>query len=365
MAPQIQHFIRPTSERPPSLVSVTIVSALVGLATGAAGFSLLKAWYPSDSAFNGSIIGSNTVTIKTEQSLATAVLALKDTVFGVFQGNATDGGQLSQWHTDKDYLGSAVPVTSDGWLMLPTGVPIALPLEVVINQKAYAVTDHYTDSLTGLVFIKISASNLHPIQFARAEQLLAGSTLVYQQVSVAGLPVFNRALLTNINQIDTSSKNSQIHTTESLDSWATLDTASVRSDIMFTPDGSLAGVGYGSGRLLKVRFVQNAVDKLLTRSPYVTFGFSYVDLYRLPQSQTADKPSVGALVYANGRSAVSAGSPAQKAGLRSGDIILSIGGETVGYNASVMELLTSKKAGETVTVKIMRQDKEQELLFQL
>jgi S1-C subfamily serine protease len=53
------------------------------------------------------------------------------------------------------------------------------------------------------------------------------------------------------------------------------------------------------------------------------------------------------------------------AGLRAGDIIVSIGGEAVGFNASVMELLTSKKAGETITVKVLRQDKEEELSFQL
>jgi S1-C subfamily serine protease len=365
MAPQIQHFIRPTSQRPPSLVSVTIVSALVGLATGAAGFSLLKAWYPSDNAFNGSLIGNNTVTIKTDQSLATAVLAIKDQVYGVFQGNAADNGQLSHWYADKDYIGSAVPVTSDGWLMLPAGSQVSLPSEVIVNQKAYAVSEHYTDSLTGLVFIKISLANLHPIQFARVEQMAAGSTLVYQKLTAAGALMFDRVFLTSTDQIDTSTEQSQIHTTETLDSWMTLDTTTVRSEIIFTPDGSLAGVAYGNGRLMKVRFIQNAVDKLLTHSTYSNFGFSYVDLYRLPQSQTADKAPTGALVYASGRSAVSAGSIAQKAGLRAGDIIVLIGGEAVGFNASVMELLTSKKAGETITVKVLRQDKEEELSFQL
>jgi len=365
MAPQIQHFIRPTSLRPPSLVSVIIVSALVGLATGAAGFSMLKVWYPNDYTADGVLVGRNTVTIKTEQSLVAAVSALEDQVFGVYQSDAGATGVLSQWRSDKDYLTSAVPVTSDGWLMLPNGSSVSTPLEVVMNQKIYPVTDHYTDSLTGLVFIKILATNLHPIQFASADQIKVGSTLVYQQLTVGGRPLFNRTLVTNDNEIDTTTKNTQVHTTDTMDSWLSLSDNSLRTDIAFTPDGKVAGVVYAPGKLMKNRFVQVAVDKLLNRTPYVSLGFSYVDLYRLPVASATDKVAVGVLVYNAQRPAVLAGSKAQKAGLRSGDIIISLGGEVIGYQTSLMELLVNKKPGDTVLVKIMRNGQEQELTIAL
>ncbi len=365
MTPQIQHFIRPTSSRPPSMVSVTIVSALVGLATGAAGFSLLKAWYPVDTYINGSVSGNNTVTIKTEQSLAAAVAAISTQVFAVYQGSATDNGALSQWRSDKEYLGSAVPVTSDGWLMVAPGVVISSPAEVIMNQKAYSVIDRYTDTFTGLVFIKIQATNLHPIQFVKADQVGTGSTLVYQRMNVGGISLFNRTLVTSSNQIDSSTKNSQVHSTDAMDSWVTVSDNSLTSDVVFTPDGSVAGVGYAPGKVMKSRFVQTAVDKLLTRATYVSLGFNYLDLYRLPEAQSNDKPSIGVLVYSAQRSAVTPGSIAQKSGLRSGDIILAIGGEPINMEASLMELLVAKKTGEVVTMKIERQGQEQELSFQL
>jgi serine protease Do len=365
MIPPIQHFNRPTSTRPPSLVSVTIVSALVGLATGAAGFSLLKSWYPVDFTVDGAVVGRSTVTIKTEQSLVAAVTAISSQLYGVYQGNAAGNEALSQWRSDKDYIGAAVPVTSDGWLMLPPNLAITTPAEVIVNQKAYPIIDTYKDSLTGLVFIKISATNLHPIAFAKADQVAAGTTLVYQKMSVAGTPVFNRVLVSSGNQIDTSTKNSQIHSTEAIDTWATIDNDSAASDILFTPDGSLAGVTYTSGKALQVTFIQAAVDKLLTRAVYKPLGFTYVDLYRLPQAQTTGKSSVGALVYNSGRPAVTINSPAYKAGLKAGDIILAVDGETVGYDMSLMELLSMKKSGDIVNLKIERQGQTQDIVVQL
>jgi S1-C subfamily serine protease len=146
---------------------------------------------------------------------------------------------------------------------------------------------------------------------------------------------------------------------------ATIDNDSAASDILFTPDGSLAGVTYTSGKALQVTFIQAAVDKLLTRAVYKPLGFTYVDLYRLPQAQTTGKSSVGALVYNSGRPAVTINSPAYKAGLKAGDIILAVDGETVGYDMSLMELLSMKKSGDIVSLKIERQGQTQDIVVQL
>ncbi len=54
------------------------------------------------------------------------------------------------------------------------------------------------------------------------------------------------------------------------------------------------------------------------------------------------------------------GAPAQKAGLRIGDILVSINGTAVKENAQVERELYRKKPGDTVTIKFLRKDKEME-----
>jgi S1-C subfamily serine protease len=71
----------------------------------------------------------------------------------------------------------------------------------------------------------------------------------------------------------------------------------------------------------------------------------------------------GAWVYTgqSGTAAVISGSPADQAGIKSGDIILEIAGTKVTEDTSVQRILLSHQAGEVITVKIMRENKEQEL----
>jgi len=55
------------------------------------------------------------------------------------------------------------------------------------------------------------------------------------------------------------------------------------------------------------------------------------------------------------------GSPAAKAGLREGDVIVEFGGERVDLEHSLAELVRSKKAGESVTVKVLSGGEEKQV----
>ncbi len=87
---------------------------------------------------------------------------------------------------------------------------------------------------------------------------------------------------------------------------------------------------------------------------YVSLTDDYAVQYNLPVKR-------GAYILPatdNGPSVV-AGSPAQKAGLREKDIITEIGGEKVDQTHSLISLISKHAVGEEVTLKILRDGKEQ------
>ena len=68
----------------------------------------------------------------------------------------------------------------------------------------------------------------------------------------------------------------------------------------------------------------------------------------------------GAYVYASGSSSpVASGSPAEKAGLKSGDIITKINSETVGKDGSLSSILGEYRPGDKLTITYLRDGKEQ------
>lgn len=71
------------------------------------------------------------------------------------------------------------------------------------------------------------------------------------------------------------------------------------------------------------------------------------------------KVNHGALVGAGqGQAAVVADSPAQKAGIKSGDILLEINGEQINENHTLAAIISEYKPGDEIEIKIYRDDKE-------
>lgn len=102
---------------------------------------------------------------------------------------------------------------------------------------------------------------------------------------------------------------------------------------------------------------KRAIESVKTsgRIIYPFLGVNYVMVTKEVQEVRKLAVDYGALlVGVEGRSAVVAGSPADQAGLRDGDIILEFDGERVAPPKTLASLIQSKKVGDTVTLKARR-----------
>ncbi len=91
-------------------------------------------------------------------------------------------------------------------------------------------------------------------------------------------------------------------------------------------------------------------------TPYL--GVRYIPVDSSVQQQYSLSVDYGALVQGgNGQTAVVSGSPAAKAGLKSGDVILSVNGTDITQDNPLSNLISQYQVGQTITLSVLRKGK--------
>jgi serine protease Do len=120
------------------------------------------------------------------------------------------------------------------------------------------------------------------------------------------------------------------------------------------------------GFALPVNQIKIRLEQVLkTRKIEVPYlGIRYVMLNDALKKELGVKYESGALVL-RGREltdfAVVPGSPAQKAGILEGDVIVKLGGKNITVESDIASVLASRKVGDTLSVTLWRQGKEEML----
>jgi serine protease Do len=99
--------------------------------------------------------------------------------------------------------------------------------------------------------------------------------------------------------------------------------------------------------------------------PYI--GVRYVQITPELQKERELPVSEGALISAgdDGEPAIPAGSPAEKAGLKAGDVIVTVDGQKLTSDLTLADVVGMKKPGEEVMVKVLRGKEELEVTVRL
>ncbi len=95
-------------------------------------------------------------------------------------------------------------------------------------------------------------------------------------------------------------------------------------------------------------------------------GVSYVPLSRDIASANGLNVYDGAWLYGTpDQPSVIPGSPAEKAGLKDGDVIVKVGNDAVTASSSLQSLVSKYKVGDKVTLTIVRDNKQQKITVTL
>ncbi len=271
-------------------------------------------------------------------------------------------GPFSQGNPPRGFeqrgVGSGFVISRDGYILTNNHVvEEADQIKVKLsNGQEYRGKVVGRDSKTDLALIKIEgASDLHPLKLGNSEEMKVGNWVVavgspfgLEQTVTAGIisakgRVIGAGPYDNFIQTDAS-----INPGNSGGPLVNLkgEVVGINTAIMVE--------GQGIGFAIPVNMAKEVAAQLQNKG-HVTRGWLGVTIQEVTPELAKSfglKENKGALV-----AQVGPGSPAEKAGIEQGDIILAFDGQTISDSKDLPRIVASTVVGKLVTVKLSREGK--------
>lgn len=280
-------------------------------------------------------------------------------------------------------IGSGLIVTADGLVVTFSDALLSKDAQFKIftsDGKSFGGRLVFSDPYSGISFLKIDdASNLPVAEFISPQDIKVGSKIIVIGKNGFGVESsFRLGILSENNKV--FSAGGTIASSEKLQGVFMIDANLDYSGKENLSGGAVADYNGNIVGILGMRkedqenryFVISAdiVQSILSRfiekgnAERGSLGVYYKLLSKESAFSGENELDRGAMVYSpSGQQglAVIAGSAAEKAGIRVGDVILNVNGEEVNPSQNLAQLIAKYRTGDTVDLKIMRDGKEMEV----
>ena len=290
--------------------------------------------------------------------------------FGFFgnpnQGNG--GSQKRQYRTPKKQgIGSGVIISTDGYIVTNNHVVEgADELTVTLNDnKEYSARIIGTDKTTDLALIKIDGKNLPAITIADSEKIKVG-----EWVLAVGNP-FN---LTNTVTAGIVSAKGRSLYQNGVESFIQTDAAinpgnsggalvNTKGELiginamLYSQTGSFSGYGFAIPTSIMNKVVDDLKKYGTVQRAVIGIQGQDVKNYVDAQKDKGNDVDLGTMegIYV---AKVTEESAAEEAGLKTGDVIVSVDGKEVSKMAELQEILAQKRPGDKISITYLRDKKK-------
>lgn len=352
---------------------------LIGLGT-AGGILIARSTSPNASPSLTSTADGNATVTQAESSIASVAEKVGPSVVSIVTQTQTTSSYSGT--TSGEAAGTGIIVSKDGYVMTNNHViEDAKSVSVVdsVGNLYEDVTVVGRDPLNDIAFLKIKSDKTFT-----AATLGSSSTLrTGQQVVAIGnaLGQYSNSVTSGIisgtgRPVTASSGTGT--TTESLTDLIQTD-ASINPGNSGGPLVNMAGqvIGIntaivedanGIGFAIPINSTKGVLASVLETGKVSRsfLGVSYLTVTPDVAREYKLSVNVGAYVYSSGSTnAVSSGSPADKAGIKQGDVITKINDETVGTQGSLSSILGEYRPGDKITITYLRDGKESTVTLNL
>jgi serine protease Do len=352
---------------------IYIFLVVIGLISGAAGGAVVSSFFVSESTH------VETAVIEAEGDvIASAASKIGPSVVSILTESTAVSTSLfsyGQSYTSQS-AGTGIIVSSDGYILTNKHVveESASKVTVVLadgtEYNDVSVVDR--DPTNDVAFLKIAgASGLPAAEIGASSDLKIGTKVLavgnalgqFQNTVTAGI-------ISGLNRsITASASNGQAAETltDLIQTDAAINSGNSGGPLI-TYDGKVVGMNTavvasaeGIGFAIPADVLASSIKSVLKsgkiEKPYL--GVYYV---MLTKAIAKDKNLIvdqGAYLGADNQRAAVAGSPAEKAGLKAGDIIVQIADKSVDEQHTLSSVLSQFQVGDKVTIIILRDGREQ------
>ena len=331
------------------------------------GFITLPANVPkqiadSSRAFSeiASSISPSVVNISTTKIMKREAVPLLDDPFSEFFSPLRDFKMPKKWKEQS--LGSGVIISPDGYIItnnhvVEQGDEIRVTL---FDKRSFKAKLIGADTKTDVAIVKIDAVNLYSVQWGDSDKLQVGEfvlaignpyglnhTVTMGIISAVGRANVGIADYEDFIQTDAAINpgNSGGPLVNTKGELIGINTA------IFSRSGGYQGIGFA----VPSNMARLVMDQLIQKGK-VTRGWLGVTIQEITPELSQKfglKSAKGALI-----GDVAKGSPAEKAGIKRGDIILEFNGKKVSDVGNLRNMVAQSKIGEQIPLTIMRSGKE-------
>lgn len=342
------------------VILAVICLSLTACAGAGVMYSLMSA---NRSELNSSSIDGNKLQLKNETSIAKVASDVAPSVVSI---TTKSGAGLSS----KQGAGTGIVVSEDGYVITNKHV-IKNASDIAVTTSDGLIFDNVKtigeDPLNDVAFLKINgAKKLKPAKLGNSSTLQIGQNVVaigntlglYQNTVTSGI-------VSGLGRPAASSQSGG--SAESLNDLIQTDTA-INPGNSGGPLVNLAGqvIGIntaivsnaqGIGFAIPIDVVKGMLEGVLKKGKLerAYLGVRYGEITPAIAKQRNLSTNRGALVAEDG---VEAGGPADKAGIKPGDIITKVGDLVVGEKGNVSSLISRYKPGDNVDIVALRNGKQ-------
>lgn len=306
------------------------------------------------------------VTVTPDVRVSEVVKEVRPQIVTIYQKKKEENKDiLKQIYQPDEILGEGIILTSDGWLISLKDV-INLEDEkaeyVAIDNEGnvYPIKKIIFDPLTDIIFLKIKAKDLPVVKLAQKEEIKIG-----QEVLLLSLTEMKRTEISQMNYFPYKDERSRVKSVEKFSDFLKLSDNNLNDFPQATPlvnlSSALVGLKTKENLIVPTFYLRNLITQVLKKGDKLSdrtylqrpsLGINYLDLakcFGITDKRFKDLRE-GALVYGGPKK----NSPAEKSGLRSGDVILKVNQDNLSQGNNLSELIWQYEPGSTLELTISR-----------
>ncbi len=260
--------------------------------------------------------------------------------------------------------GTGFIITSDGYIVTNKHVLQSDAAEYTVfaaDGRSFPAKIIAKDPLNDLAVIKIEAKGLPVVDFGNSDDLRIG-----QWVIAIGNALGKFQNTVTVGVVSGTERSIQVNQNMALEGLLQTDAAinsgnsggpliNIRGQVVGINSAVAApSVSEGLGFAIPINAVKNVIDQAVKTGKIVRpfIGIRYVPITK-DIKESADLP-VDTGIWLYGENAVTADSPAAKAGLQNNDIVTEVDGKPINENRSLIRILQDYKPGDTVILTVLR-----------